>query len=112
MPLVLAIRIALTTAKAFTVRNVSGEGVLGHVLPHLPRKVQQDHTSLLRRFLIAVDACKGSPKGWGACALLLCGLGSLCCTYGLTYVAPVLLYGCYYGLDCVLILWVCLYLLP
>jgi hypothetical protein len=43
--------------------------------------------------------------------MLLCGLCSLCCSCGLDYVASVLLYGCFYGLDYVVILSVCLCLL-
>jgi hypothetical protein len=37
----------------------------------------------------------------------LCVLCSLCCSYGLDYVASVLLYGCFYGLVYVVILCYC-----
>jgi hypothetical protein len=43
--------------------------------------------------------------------MLLCGLCSLCCSLGLDCFAFVLLYGCFYGLDYVVILCVCLCLL-
>jgi hypothetical protein len=64
---------------------------------------------LWRLALVAVIV---RPSVW---TLLLCELRSVCCSYGLDYVASMRLHGCFYGLDYVVLvlseLCVCLCLL-
>jgi hypothetical protein len=92
----------------FLWRAVAG-GCCGHVAGALrDRPLRRWHNGLC---LVLLKAGAGGCDWLCVWTMLLCGLCALCCSYGLDCVASVLLCGCFYGLDYVVILCVGLCLL-